>query len=49
MSEFEVATAEQLAVARGHAEPTESDINDAAELVKRWHARRVALGLEPWE
>lgn len=48
-TEFEMATAEQLATERGHSKPTAADTNDAKALVESWNIKRLQLGLQPWE
>lgn len=47
-SDFELATAQQLALEHGRDNPTAADMQSAVTLTKTWNAKRRAAGLLPW-
>lgn len=48
-TEFEEATAEQLAISAGRKSPNEADMRQAVSLCQRWNRDRRCAGLLPWE
>lgn len=47
-SEFELATAQQLALEHGRDKPTAADMQSAVSDVKRWNEQRSKAGLALW-
>lgn len=47
-TEFENAAAQQFAIAAGRQEPNKADMQLAVEKTRKWNARRLKLGLQPW-
>lgn len=47
-TEFEQATAQQLAWCSGKDEPTEREYAQAVKLAAKWNKKRVAMGLRVW-
>lgn len=47
-SDFELATAQQLALEHGRDNPTAADMQSAVTLTKKWNAQRRGAGLLPW-
>lgn len=48
-TDFEVATAEQIATGCGRASPNEADMRQAVSLCHRWNRERQASGLPSWQ
>jgi len=48
ITDFEQATAHQLALERNRATPTEQDMADAVKLAANWNKQRQKAGLKPW-
>lgn len=48
-TEFELATAQQLAYERNRDETTEQDLQDAIKKAAKWNKQRQQLGLRPFQ
>jgi len=48
-TEFEIATAQQLAYERNRDEPADKDLQDAVKIAAKWNKQRQALGLRPFQ
>ena len=48
-TEFELATAQQLAWERDRDEPNERDLQDAIAMAAKWNQQRIKLGLKPFQ
>jgi len=48
-TDFELATAAQLAFERNRDEPNERDLADAVKMCARWNRQRIDLELKPWK
>mgnify|MGYP003412446637 FL=1 len=48
-TEFELATAQQLAFDRNREKPNQSDLEDAIKLAAKWNAKRIEQGLRPFQ
>lgn len=47
-SEFEKATAEQIALAKGKVEPDNDDYAIAVKKAQEWRKKRISMGLAEW-
>jgi hypothetical protein len=48
-TDFEQATAQQLAWERNRDAPSEQDLSDAVVMCARWNLQRIELGLKAWQ
>lgn len=48
-TEFEEATAQQLAFERNRDEPTDKDLQDAVAVAAKWNKQRIKLKLRPFK
>lgn len=48
-TDFEIATAQQLAFERNRDEASEQDLQDAVKLAAGWNNKRLELGLRPFQ
>lgn len=48
ITEFEQATAEQLAWCNGKDEPTEREYAQAVKMAAKWNKKRKLMGLRAW-
>lgn len=48
-TDFELATAQQLAFDRNRDQPNEVDLADAVKLAAKWNQKRIEQGLRPFQ
>ncbi len=48
-TDFEIATAQQLAFERNRDEPNQSDLQEAIVLAAKWNKKRQEQGLRPFQ
>jgi len=48
LTEFEQATANQLAVYCGREKPSDKDIQETIKLCVKWNKHRTSKNLKPW-
>lgn len=48
-TEFEIATAQQLAFERNRDEPNKADLDEAVKLAAKWNKKRQEQGLRPFQ
>jgi hypothetical protein len=48
-TDFEAATAAQLALERNRDTPSEKDLSDAVRMCSKWNKQRKEIGLRLWQ
>ena len=48
-TDFEFATAQQLAYERNRDEPSDKDLDDAVRMCSKWNKQRQREGMRAWQ